>query len=338
MRRNVAKASCLLATWICCALYAASTPSAGRTPSPEAARAVAALHASADLGRTAVPAPIDEGTGDPTADFERRCHAPGVTKCVGFDSDNDVNPFVYPDGTGQIRGTLDSSMKASGSGSLRFEIPPHSGANTSGGWTAGLGDNFGPGKTFYVQFRERFSSQFLSTNFQGNGWKQAIFHMGKKTCGSIELTTQNTYARGYPQMYTDCGSRNFEVDLGNGDFLYEEGDYNCHRWSPSSRGCAFYHPNEWMTFYYEVKVGGWGKPESSIRAWVAYEGKPYKQFINEVNYRLDFDSGPADAFNAITLTPYNTNKPSDTAYPAIYIWYDELIVSNQPIAAPGLSR
>ena len=145
-------------------------------------------------------------------------------------------------------------------------------------------------------------------------------------------------ARGYPQMYTDCGSRNFDVDLGNGDFLYEEGDYNCHRQSPSSRSCAFYHPNEWMTFYYEVKVGAWGKPESSIRAWVAYEGKPYKQFINEVNYRLDFDSGLSDSFNAITLTPYNTNKPSDNAYPASYIWYDELIVSSQPISAPGTSQ
>jgi hypothetical protein len=93
-----------------------------------------------------------------------------------------------------------------------------------------------------------------------------------------------------------------------------------------------------MTFYYEVKVGGWGKPESSIRAWVAYEGKPYKQFINEVNYRLDFDSGPLDAFNAITFTPYNTNKPSDTAYPTASVWYDELIVSSQPISAPGLSH
>lgn len=279
----------------------------------------------------------DTRTSDPNADFRRRCTAAGVVRCIDFDSENDL-AFIYPDGGGQIRAALDTSIKASGAASLRFEIPPYSGANTSGGWTGSLGRAFGPGQTFYVQFRERFSNEFLKTNFEGNGWKQAIFHMGKKTCGSIELTTQNTYARGYPQMYTDCGGRNFDVDLGNGDFLYEEGDYKCHRWTPSAGSCGYYHPNEWMTFYYEVKLGQWGKPESSIRAWVAYEGKPYKQFINEINYRLNFDSGPSDVFDAVTLTPYNTNKPSDKAYPTAYVWYDELIVSSRPITAPGLAE
>lgn len=283
------------------------------------------------------PPTSDRRESDPNADFKRRCTAAGVVKCVAFDSEEDL-AFIYPDGSGQIRAVLDTGTKASGAASLRFEIPPYSGANTSGGWTSGLGRAFGPSQTFYVQFRERFSDEFLKTNFGGNGWKQAIFHQGKKTCGSIELTTQNTYARGYPQMYTDCGGRNFDVDLGNGDFLYEKGDYNCHRSSPNSSSCGYYHPNEWMTFYYEVKLGRWGEPESSIRAWVAYEGKEYKQFINAINYRLDFDSTPSDAFDAVTLTPYNTNKPADKANPTAYVWYDELIVSYRPIAAPGFAE
>jgi hypothetical protein len=272
------------------------------------------------------------------ADFRRRCEAPGVVKCVGFDSEADILPFAYPDNGGAYRASLDTKTTASGAGSLRFEIPSNSGQNSSGGWHTGLGRSFGPGRILYVQFRERFSPEFLKTNYEGNGWKQAIFHMGSKTCGSIELTTQNTYNRGYPQMYTDCGSRSFDVDLKNGDFLYEQGDYNCHRNKPSAASCAYYHPNEWMTFYYEIKVGAWGRPESSIKAWVAYEHKPYKQFVNATSYRLDSDSGPADAFDSITLTPYNTNKPSDRSHGIAYIWYDELIVSDQPIPFPTSMR
>jgi hypothetical protein len=286
-------------------------------------------------GTSARAAAQEKPPSERDQDFQKRCHAPGVVKCEGFDSEMDTLAYVYPDGGGLYRAVFDIHTTASGLGSLRFEIPAISGANSSGGWTTGLGANFGPGQAFYVQFRERFSPEFLKTKYEGNGWKQAIFHMGHKTCGSIELTTQNTYERGYPQMYTDCGSRSFDVDLKNGDFLYETGDYSCHRWSPSPKSCAYYHANEWMTFYYEVKLGHWGRPDSSIKAWVAYEGKEYRQFVNAINYRLDADSGPSDVFNAITLTPYNTGKPAEASHPVAYVWYDELIVSKHPIAAPA---
>ena len=275
---------------------------------------------------------------DRDADFLSRCHAPGVVKCMGFDSQTDTLAYIYPDGRGFYRAVFDTQTTASGKGSLRFEIPSLSGQNSSGGWTAGLGAAFGPGQTFYVQFRERFSQEFLKNRYQGNGWKQVIFHMDRKTCGNMEITTQNTYERGYPQMYTACGSRPFDVHLENGDFLYESGDYECHRQNPTPESCAYYHSDEWMTFYYEVKGGHWGRPDSSIKAWVAYEGKPYRQFINAVNYQLDADSGPGDAFNAITLTPYNTDKPAEVSQPAAYVWYDELIVSRRPIRAPLVAR
>jgi len=271
---------------------------------------------------------------DPDADFQARCSAPGVVKCVGFDSAADIDPFIYPDSGGVLRAARDTSVKASGSSSLRFEIPSRSGANSSGNWKDSLGGSFGPGKTFYVQFRQRFSPEMLNTNFGGNGWKQVIFHYASYSCAALEITTQNTYLRGYPQMYTHCGAGSFAIDLGNGDFLYENGDYNCHRSNPNATGCAFYYANEWMTFYYEVKVGNWGQPNSSVKAWVAYEGGPMKQFVNAPNYTLDQDA-PGREFNSLTLLPYNTDKPSGQTNPVAYTWHDELIVSTQPIAAPA---
>jgi hypothetical protein len=279
----------------------------------------------------------DEPTGQ-DADFDRRCHSPGVVKCVGFDSPREIAPGLYNDSQGKLRALVDTDVKASGHGSLRFEIPSHSGQNSSGGWTAGLGASFGQGQGFYVQYRQRFSAEFLKTKYQdAEGWKQSIFHMGTSTCAAIEITTVDSYHRGYPQMYTNCGGRSFDVDLHNNDFLYETGDYNCHRLNPNPHDCAMYKANQWMTFYYEIKVGSWGKPDSSIKAWVGYEGEPLRQFENGVNYQLDFNSGPSDTFNAITLTPYNTGKSPAQDHPTAYTWYDELIVSRQPIPAPGQS-
>ena len=278
------------------------------------------------------------------SDFNARCHAAGVVKCVGFDSASEIDPFVMKDSQGVVRATLDSTVKASGGGSLRFEIPPRSGQNSSGAWTARLGGSFGAGKTFYVQYRQRFSPEFLKERYAGGeGWKQSIFHMGSKTCGDLELTTVNAYYRGFPIMYTACGSRDFKTDLRNGDFLLEQSDpssggYNCHYQKPSPGSCAFYKADEWMTFYYQVSVGIWGQPNSTIKAWVGYERQPLKQFVSATKYRLDFNDGPFDAFDSISLLPYNTGKSSAQDYPVAYTWYDELVVSTKPIAAPALSK
>jgi len=66
-------------------------------------------------------------------DFNARCHAPGVVVCQGFDSPL-INiaarwpaPGLYPGGDNSIHGKFDRSEKASGEGSLRFEILTHTG-------------------------------------------------------------------------------------------------------------------------------------------------------------------------------------------------------------------
>ena len=164
--------------------------------------------------------------------------------------------------------------------------------------------------------------------------------MAGSTCASIELTTQNTWQHGFPEMYTDCGARGFEVDLGNGDLLLEQGDtastgYNCHYQNQVPATCAFYQPNQWMTFYYEVRLGNWGQANSTIKAWVAYEGGPLKEFIDMQNYTLNYNNGPSDVYNAVTLLPYNTHKDVTLTNLVAYTWYDELIVSTQPIPAPA---
>ena len=270
-------------------------------------------------------------------DFAERCATPGVIKCMGFDTDNDITPYVYGSWDGVIRGTLDTTIKASGTGSLRFEIPPYSAGNTSGAWHDSLGGGFGPGKTFYVQFRQRISPEMLTNDFGGTGWKQVIFHAQGRTCASIELTTANDWYRGFPAVNTDCGGRSLAVNLGNGDYLLQQGDYNCHYVNQNPTDCSYFKDSQWMTFYYEVKIGDWSQPNSSVKAWVGYEGESLKQFIDRPNFTLYPNDDPTHVYDYITFLPYMTKKDPARNHPTAYMWFDELIVSTKPIPEPGSS-
>src|SRR5262245_20757587 len=77
------------------------------------------------------------------SDFPTRCQAPGVVRCVGFDSAQEI-AGKSGDPTGTIPGAaapaLDTAIKASGNSSLKFTIPPNSPADTSGSYWANFSD------------------------------------------------------------------------------------------------------------------------------------------------------------------------------------------------------
>ena len=275
-------------------------------------------------------------------DFALRCHSFGVIVCEGFDSPA-INvpakwpaPGLYPAGDGVIRGSFDHSQKASGEGSLRFEIPSHIGANAAGQWRQPFSKSFGSGSTFYVQFQERFSPEMLSNNWGDTSWKQVIFHNAKATCADVELTTGQYYRAGFPIMYTDCGGRGIVTNDGNPPYKLEQGDYNCWYGKFNSKDCFLYPANKWVTFYYQISIGHWGKPDSTINAWVSVDGGSYRQWIKMPNFVLNNDH-PGQDYDCVTLLTYMTNKDAGRDLPAAYAWYDELIVSTQPIAPPAAS-
>jgi hypothetical protein len=73
-----------------------------------------------------------------------------------------------------------------------------------------LSVQFGENSEFYVQWRQRFSPEFLNTIYAGGGWKQADIVTGDQpgklyfSCEATEIVIQNTYQRGFPQMYNSC--------------------------------------------------------------------------------------------------------------------------------------
>jgi hypothetical protein len=281
------------------------------------------------------PAEASEPASASASSFSERCHSAGVVKCVGFDTPEEIYPHLHPNGDGQVHGALDSEVKASGGGSLRFDVPPLSGQNSAGTWDSDLGATFGPGDTFYVQFRQRLDQNLVRENFGGEGWKQVIIYGHPQPCAHVELATQNIFYRGFPQMFTDCGARGLYTNGGSPPYLMQQGDYNCEYGHVNAKECSVYVADQWMTFYYKVKLGGWGKPESSVEAWVGYEGKPLKKFIDMHDFPLNFNEGPGDRFDRILFTPYDTNKPGNEKHPEAHTWYDELVISRRPISAPS---
>ncbi len=275
-------------------------------------------------------------------DFEGRCHAEGVLVCQGFDTPEITIPAkypasgLYPAGDQSFRGFFDSKVKASGAGSLRFEIPTRTGANAAGYWQQSMGRSFGEGSTFYVQFRQRFSKEMLKNKWGDTTWKQVIFHHQGATCADVELTTVQYYQAGFPTMYTACGARTLYTNGGNPPTKLEQGDYNCWYGQYSAKDCFMYPADEWVTFYYQVSIGHWERPDSTINAWVARDGKPYKQWIEMRNFVLSNDH-PGQDYDTVTLLTYMTAKSDKIDLPTAYCWYDDLIISTRPIAPPSAS-
>jgi hypothetical protein len=276
-------------------------------------------------------------------DFETRCHAPGVVVCEGFDSPEKFKASrwpatgLYPAADGTLRGTFDTAVKASGKGSLRFEIPAHTPANAAGYWRQAIGKNFGTGTTYYVQFRQRFSKEMLKNKWGETTWKQVLFHNNSATCSEMEITTVQYYQDGFPMMYTACGARMIATNNGNPPYLLEQGDYNCWYGQYNAKSCFFYPADQWVTFYYQVTVGHWGKPDSTVNAWVALDGQGYRQWIKIKDFMLQNDS-PGQDYDTVTLLTYMTAKSTAIEHPTAYTWYDDLIVSTEPIAPPTMSE
>jgi chitodextrinase len=229
------------------------------------------------------------------SDFAARCATPGVVRCFTFDDQAATSPYL--DAGGWASPVVDTAVKASGGGSLKFTIPSNSGANASGdfqmNFTAGslpcrsatcpgpYPTQFGDGQEFYVQWRQRFSPEMLDSGLAQDGWKQIIIGEGDRvgdpafSCTDNDVVMFNGYNRRFPQMYHSCGAKvpeggstgayeGLEVPVSPplGDFMLQNGTavQPCRyveQPGDMRSGCFRYRPNEWMTFMIRIKVNGW---------------------------------------------------------------------------------
>ena len=179
---------------------------------------------------------------DPNSDFAARCASPGVLQCQGFDTASvltgNTAAGVAITSCGTTCPTIDTTVYASGTGSLHFTVPAGAtSANTSGSYntnfTADLsrqidslvnGDPLSLttacggspcGNTVYVQWRQRMDSAMLQHWANSNGFKSVIIGEGDQkigatlypvySCSDIETDTQNSSQFDIAQMYYSCG-------------------------------------------------------------------------------------------------------------------------------------
>ena len=313
-------------------------------------------------------------------DYTTRCAQAGVIKCVGFDDVGDFNTGVggttgpygqnagifAPSGTSDYtKATRDTSVKSSGNSSLKFTIPANAGSDGSGSYftnfSTELSAQFGENSEFYVQWRQRFSSELVATKYAGGGgWKQLIIGTGDQpggkfqtSCTAMETVVQNLQHKGFPQMYNSCtgsashGAYNpFEESFPPYDFKLQNGraapyclysQSGASYFSPNGN-CFGYSANEWMTFQVRIKTGPRVNDEftnSYVSLWVAREGKASEQVINWGPYNLSAGAAAENQkFGKLWLLPYNTGKDASATNPVAYTWYDELIISRNKIADP----
>jgi len=327
-----------------------------------------------------------------TSDFQTVCAQTGVVKCVSFDTDADFSignggtqgawgakyGLLPRSGTNDYsRATRDTTAAAAGASSLRFTIPSNSGADTSGAWFTNFTDDLsfqvGEGQEVYVQWRQRFSTEYLNTQYAGtssalaNGWKLADVSAGDlagcslssastvncaTSCWDFETVVQNSYQHGIPQMYTNCsGPWPYQPLQGYTSNVTVQNVVGCLYPDYPSPPCVKMYPNEWMTFQVHIKVGHWDKWDSTIQLWVGREGQPSVLVIDcsptaakPCNNGADssaaggwflHNSDPNFKLGKVWLLPYHTNKDPNQVTPTAYTWYDSLIISRNKISDPN---
>lgn len=304
---------------------------------------------------------ISQVSADAESDFATRCAAPGVIKCVGWDNPLDFVQAsggggyadgLYPGDDRALHGTMDTSIRTSGAGSLKFTIGPNATPNATGYWRANFGElghlkAFGPHSKLYLQFRVRLDENMLKfkwTKVSNEGWKIFIAYgpIPGPSCTGAQFVQENTYQRNVATAYTSCGTPGLVTNNGVPPYLLEQGDYNCPYDSSaaytSNPNCFAYPANTWITEYWIVETGDYGQANTHFTAYIAPQGKPLKRFIDLPNFRFNKDAEPGDALQTILLQPYMSGANGTRSNPTASMWFDELIISSQPIAAPKVNQ
>jgi len=332
------------------------------------------------------------GGTTPEQDFTNRCNAGGVIKCWGFDSAADgmtLNTHIFAGD--YTTPSQDTVIKTSGTGSLKFTLPasdlnsPCSGgckANVAGKWEpqgdvlgAFDGTSFGPGSTFYTQFRLRITASH-TTNPYDSTWKFFELLYNFSTFGNLGLVwgaklpvgvVSGTMGASQIQIgsYSDIGgSSPTEFCLGNGYQPYCDATgsstdarspyYSIQQFDDGRKcdyaewfslghpDCWYLQGNIWYTFKFKVTYGTAHGFDSHIEGWYAIDGATtWTRFLNTLpTFPLaGVPTNPmtGTVFNTANFSTYMTNLHQCVGCQDAAMWIDEFIISTADIALPGAS-
>lgn len=240
------------------------------------------------------------------------CDQPGVFVCERFTAG-------LKSGTA-VKGTATPTVA---DGVLNMTIPALSGADPAGHvrWSFPA---IGEGQTIAFSYRIRADKAAIADNIVGR--KEFILWRGASSCTDLEFSMTHAANRLVP--YTNCGARNFYRQISAYDYRLQYPDFECRYHDLSD--CAVSVPDQWQTYYFEIKVGHYGKPDSRFVMWQRTDGV-WKRFVERPDYVLEGSGG----FNNFMLTAYQTGRTAKER-PAGLVQFDDLIVSTQSLSLTDL--
>ncbi len=278
----------------------AARPAGTAAPAAATGTAGSAAIAAPVAARTDAPAvPAASGATTADADWLARARAPGVTNAVGFDTQQEWLTRVWDKegcsadyAPGCRANAWDSGIKASGAGSVRFDIRSNTGQGGGGNivvnFSEDLQTQFGANEEFWLQWRQRFDPYVIEHDYEeiggggGGEWKQVIIAQGNRrlangrvllanACSEAQIVVVNAGNRDFPSSYIECGRyNNFEDGLGTTSkgsvkITRQNARNHCIFFprNMDTSGCLRYYPNEWMTFMVHLRMGPEGRAVSS---------------------------------------------------------------------------
>jgi hypothetical protein len=277
-------------------------------------------------------------------DFRARCTAPGVVYCQGFDNASGFmqNVNIFANGTYPTAFPKRDALIGRSGSSLRIDIPPKQGAN-SGKFYLNFPGIGAPDTDSYFQVATRISPEMIS-NFANPKaswptWKNHAFFNGNTSCTGMGVVTGLSSDGVIPIATANCGSNGFFTNGGVPPYLMQQGDYKCPYRGENRKNCFYWPTDTWITFYYHVHLGPYNAVTDSydntaVEAWIAVDGQRYKQWVDISGWAMGANG--QGKWDHVELYPYMTGKDETTTYPTAHVWFDELIISKQPIAAPAV--
>src|SRR5438128_1637146 len=97
---------------------------------------------------------------------------------------------------------------------------------------------------------------------------------------------------------------------------------------PLNPTCAHYPANQWVEFTGRLEIRGTANSPSS-RIQLRVNGQ---LVLDYGAARVDWSGPDGTGYGQFLMSPYHTNKDPNQAHPVGYTWFDDLIISTQPIA------
>jgi hypothetical protein len=280
----------------------------------------------------------DEERFDKHSAFEAKCAEDGVLGCFNFDSTTSLN-YTWPAGTscdanfagqtnaanGQANASavvqngqcvypeIDAANAHSGAGSLKFKIPSNSSANTGGSFSEPLKRNsdgtlsyIGPGSplgnVLYFQFYQKFDSNSLTADFQCLGGE----------CSGLG----QAFFFGNPPEGGSAGSLYVGISDAQRRIL-----------QMSSDRAAGNRTDQWIEFTGRIEVReASNAPSSRVQVWINGQ-----LAIDDDSAKIDWAGTDANGVVQFLLSAYLANKDPNRAHADGYTWFDDVIISTQPI-------